>query len=126
MTGIPDRRVALVANTSFYVGPHIAREMARRGHDLVVGDPEDGLVAELEGLGAAVEVVEQAWDLSEPATTERLVGAALDRFGRLDAATTYTGDIVVGRFLQSTAEDVARIPRPGAPTACPVPSASWV
>lgn len=105
------KRVALVANTTFYVGPPIARELARRGHDLVVGGPEAGLVDELEALGSEVEVVEGAWDLSHADTTERLVGAALDRFGRLDAATAFTGEIVVGRFLESTAEDLAKLER---------------
>ena len=105
------RRVALVANTSFYIGPPLARELARRGHDLVVGDPEEGLVDELQALGAEVEVVEGAWDLAEPETTERLVTSALDRFGRLDAATAFTGEIVIGRFLDSTADDVAKLER---------------
>lgn len=39
MTSTPSetsRRVALVANTSFYIGPPLARELARRGHDLVI------------------------------------------------------------------------------------------
>ena len=35
----PARRVALVADTAFYVGPAIARLLAARGHDLVIGDP---------------------------------------------------------------------------------------
>ena len=109
--GTAARRVALVANTSFYVGPPIARELARRGHDLVIGDPEEGLVGELQALGAEVEVVEKAWDLSQAETAERLVAAALDRFGRLDAATAFTGEIVVGRFLESTADDLAKLER---------------
>jgi 3-oxoacyl-[acyl-carrier protein] reductase len=103
--------VALVANTSFYVGPPIARELARRGHDLVIGDPEPGLVDELEAFGASVEVVEEVFDLSRPEKAERLVAAAVDRFGRLDAATAFTGEIVVGRFLDSTADDLARLER---------------
>ena len=80
------RRVALVANTDFYVGPPLARVLAARGHDLVVGDPQDGLVDELEAMGAAVEVVDGVKDLSDPAASERLVAAGLARFGRIDAA----------------------------------------
>ena len=53
------RRVAIVSDAASYVGPDLARVLADRGHDLVVGDPDDGLVAELEARGAAVEVVEQ-------------------------------------------------------------------
>ena len=52
------RRVALISETSFYVGPALARVLARRGHNLVLGDPEPGLVDQLAAEGAQVEVVE--------------------------------------------------------------------
>ena len=58
-----------------YVGPSLARLLAP-SHDLVVGDPEDGLVAELEAVGAAVAVADDARDLSRPEVTERLVTLA--------------------------------------------------
>jgi NAD(P)-dependent dehydrogenase (short-subunit alcohol dehydrogenase family) len=103
------RRVAVVANTGFYVGPTIARSLAERGHDLVVGDPEDGLVDELEALGSTVEVVTGVADLRDPDATDRLVAAALGRFGRLDAATCFTGQVITGRFLQSTVEDLGAV-----------------
>ena len=99
------RRVALINDASFYVGPKLARNLASRGHDLVVGDPEEGLVADLEAAGAAVEVVTGVRDLTDPAASERLVQAALDRFGRIDAAAGFTGRIVTGRFLRSSIDD---------------------
>lgn len=99
------RRVALIANTTFYIGPPLARELARRGHDLIIGDPEPGLVEELEGLGANVAVAQGVYDLAEPEIAERLVQTGLDRFGRIDAATAFTGEIVTGRFLRSTTAD---------------------
>ncbi len=102
------RRVALIANASAYLGPDLARQLAARGHDLVIGDPADGLIAELEGLGAAVESVSDVVDLSDPESSSRLVAAALDRFGHIDAATAFTGAIVIGRFLNSSADDLAR------------------
>jgi NAD(P)-dependent dehydrogenase (short-subunit alcohol dehydrogenase family) len=100
------RRIALVSDAAGYVGPHLARLLAERGHDLVVGDPVDGFVQEAEALGAAVEVVSGVRDLADPSSSERLVRAALDRFGRIDSATAFTGRIVVGRFLRSTVEDL--------------------
>lgn len=100
------RRVALVANTDFYIGPPLARLLAARGHDLVIGDPQPGLVEELEALGAAVEVVTDVKDLSDPAASERLVAAAIERFGHLDSAAAFSGRVVVGRFLQSTIDDL--------------------
>ena len=104
-----ERRVALVANTDFYIGPSLARILADRGHDLVVGDPEPGLVEDLEGRGAAVEVVTDVKDLSDPAASERLVQAGLDRFGHLDAACAFSGRVITGRFLQSTIDDLHKV-----------------
>jgi NAD(P)-dependent dehydrogenase (short-subunit alcohol dehydrogenase family) len=99
------RRVALVAGAGFYVGPSLARLLASRGHDLVLGDPAPGLAAELEAGGTAVEVVGGTRDLSDPAASQRLVDAALGRFGRLDSATAFSGAIVTGRFMKSSIDD---------------------
>lgn len=101
-----ERRVALVANTSFYVGPPLARLLAARGHDLVVGDPAPGLVEELEATGATVAVVDGVADLTDPDASVRLVAGAMDRFGRIDAAAAFSGRVVTGRFLQSSVEDL--------------------
>lgn len=100
------RRVAIVSDAAGYVGPALARLLATRDHDLVVGDPEVGLVDELTGLGATVEVVEGVRDLAQPDSSTRLVEAAQKRFGRIDSATAFTGRIVVGRFLRSTVDDM--------------------
>lgn len=109
MTTDDRRRVALVANASFYVGPPLARILAERGSDLVVGDPASGLVDELEAAGATVVAVDGVADLADPGSSERLVAAALDRFGRLDAAAAFSGRVVTGRFLQSSADDLATV-----------------
>ena len=100
------RRVAIVHDAAGYVGPDISRLLAARAHDLVVGDPADGLVEELEEAGAAVEVVSGVRDLSKVESSERLVTAATERFGRVDSATAFTGRIVVGRFLRSSVNDL--------------------
>lgn len=105
------RRVALVANTSFFLGPALARQLAARGHDLVVGDPQDGLVDELEAAGSSVEVVTGLGDLTEAGASERLVEAGRSRFGRIDAAVAFTGMIVVGRFVNSTIDDLRTVTR---------------
>lgn len=103
-----DRRVAVLSDTAHYVGPALARLLAPT-HDLVVGDPADDLVAELESAGASVAVVTGVRDLARPAATDQLVSAALDTFGRLDAAAAFTGAIVVGRFLRSDVEDLRTV-----------------
>src|SRR5262245_18267214 len=99
------RRVAIVADGSSYVGPSLAPILAARGHDIVVGQPAPGLVDELSALGAAVVSVDGVRDLSDPAASERLVGAALERFGRVDSAVAFSGRIVTGRFTNSNVDD---------------------
>jgi NAD(P)-dependent dehydrogenase (short-subunit alcohol dehydrogenase family) len=101
-----DRRVALVGDASFYVGPPLARLLAARGHDLVLGDPEAGLADELRGLGVEVEAVEGVRNLTDPESSRRLVAAGLERFGRIDAAAAFSGRVITGRFLQSSLDDL--------------------
>jgi len=103
-----DRRVALVAGASGYVGPALARLLAERGHDLVLGDPGP-LTDELVAGGAAVEVVEDVRELAGEGAAERLVAAGLARFGRIDAAVAASGRIVVGRFLESSIDDLRAV-----------------
>jgi 3-oxoacyl-[acyl-carrier protein] reductase len=100
------RRIAIVSDAAAYVGPHLARLLAERGHDLVVGDPADGLVEELTDAGAAVEVVTGVRDLADESSSAKLVAAAVDRFGRIDSATAFTGRVAVGRFLRSSIDDL--------------------
>ncbi|MET0882435.1 MAG: SDR family oxidoreductase [Acidimicrobiales bacterium] len=101
-----DRRVALIADAGFYVGPALARLLAERGHDLVLGDPDPDLADELTAGGATIEVVTGARDLSQPDAADRLLAAGLERFGRIDSATAFSGMIVVGRFLESSVDDL--------------------
>lgn len=109
--GDPMTRVALVADAGNYVGPSLARLLAQRGHDLVLGDPDDELVAELTATGTAVEVVTRVRKLDDPDSSARLVDAAMTRFGRLDAAVAASGRIVTGRFLDSTVDQLEEVVR---------------
>lgn len=98
------RRVALITDANTHLGPDLARELARRGHDLVVGEPADGLVAELEQLGAVVEAVGGVADLTEPSSVGTLVDRAQQRFGRIDAACIRTGRISVGSVFDASVD----------------------
>jgi 3-oxoacyl-[acyl-carrier protein] reductase len=100
-----ERRVAVINDASFYVGPDLARNLAARGHDLVLGDAPDALVEELTAMGAAVQPVAGARDIGDPDSSARLVATAIDRFGRLDSAAAASGRVVTGRFLKSSVDD---------------------
>jgi 3-oxoacyl-[acyl-carrier protein] reductase len=108
---VPRRRVALVADAGHYVGPALSRLLAERGHDLVLGDPTDEVVAAAEAAGAAVTRVDGVLDLADPASAPALVSAGLERYGRIDAAVAFSGQIVVGRFLTSSVEDLHKVMR---------------
>jgi len=98
------RRVAVVSDTNTHLGPDLARELARRGHDLVVGEPHEGLIAELEALGSAVVEVVGVGDLAAPTSVHTLVDRAIDRFGRIDSACIRTGTIVTGSIFDASVE----------------------
>jgi len=106
---MPDRRVALIGDARHYVGPELARHLAARGHDLVLGDPTDELVAELEEMGASIEAVSGVSNLAKETSAPTIVAAGLDRFGRLDAAVAFAGQIVTGRFTKSSIEDLRTV-----------------
>jgi NAD(P)-dependent dehydrogenase (short-subunit alcohol dehydrogenase family) len=103
------RRIAIVGDAGHYVGPELARHLAARGHDLVLGDPDESLVAELEAGGARVEVVERVRNLARPESAPTLVAAALARFGRIDSAVAFSGEIVTGRFVNSSIDDLRAV-----------------
>lgn len=101
-------RIALIGEADSYSGPALARALAARGHHLVLGDAAPDLVSELEHAGTSVMNVTGLGHLREASASQRMVDAALAEFGRIDAATTASGVIVTGRFLDSTIEDFQR------------------
>jgi len=100
-----DKRVVILADTYTHMMPALAREMAGRNHDLVLGDALDGLADELIKLGAKVEVVPDTADQTQQDTIQKLVDRANDAFGGFDSACIRTGAHGVGGILEATAED---------------------
>ena len=101
-----EKRVVILADTNTHMMPALALEMARRNHDLVMGDAKDGLADELIKLGAKVEVVPNTADQTKPDTIQKLVDRAKDAFGGFDSACIRTGTHGGGSVLKSTAEDL--------------------
>ena len=95
-------RVALVTASSKGLGRGTALALASEGANLVVSARgEEALMAtarDIEALGA--EVVALADDVTAPEVPNRLVQAAIDRFGRLDVLVANAGGPPPGRSLQ--------------------------
>jgi 3-oxoacyl-[acyl-carrier protein] reductase len=85
------RRVAILNDTALQIGAPLAIELAKAGHDLVIAQPEKGLVKKLEGLGSKVIVIEGVEqhgpnDETNPEHAKKLVDAAIKNFGGFDSA----------------------------------------
>ncbi|MHC4957685.1 MAG: SDR family NAD(P)-dependent oxidoreductase [Planctomycetota bacterium] len=99
------RRVVILADANTHMMPALALEMARRNHDLVLGDAKAGLDKECAKLGAKVEVVPDTADQTKADTIQKLVDRAQKAFGGFDSACIRTGTHGTGSLLDSTAED---------------------
>lgn len=100
------RRIALITDANMHLGPDLARELASRNHDLLLGEPAEGLAEEVHQLGASVETVTGVADLTKEDAVPKLVDIALSRFGRLDAACVRTGQIISGDIFTASLEDL--------------------
>jgi 3-oxoacyl-[acyl-carrier protein] reductase len=105
------RRVAIVNDALIQIGPPLARGFAKQGYNLVIAQPAEGLVAELESLGSKVVVVEGIEqegpnDESQPGSTQKLVDAAMKNFGGFDSAFIRTARHMAGGILDITPEDM--------------------
>jgi 3-oxoacyl-[acyl-carrier protein] reductase len=85
------RRVAIINDALLQIGPPLAIKLAEAGHDLVIAQPEEGLVKKLEELGSKVVVVEGIEqegpnDETNPEHGKMLVDAANKNFGGFDSA----------------------------------------
>lgn len=83
-----DDKILLVTGGTSGVGRAVALEAARSGASgvMLTGRNETrgaGVVGEIEALGVAAALVPA--DLADPETPARVISAALERFGRIDA-----------------------------------------
>jgi NAD(P)-dependent dehydrogenase (short-subunit alcohol dehydrogenase family) len=113
MPGIVDGRVVIVTGAGQGLGRAHAHALAAEGAHVVVNDIGDGAESVADEIGAAGGVVLGfAADVADWADSGRLIGAAIDAFGRLDALVNNAG-IVRDRMLVSMSEEewdaVARV-----------------
>lgn len=105
------RPVVLVTGASSGIGAALAREYARRGHDVVaVARREDRLRALVDELhGSGVDALAVAADVGVDGSLEGAVDRTISRFGRLDVAIANAGISVVGAVTELSIEEHRRV-----------------
>lgn len=96
-----DGRVAIVAASSKGLGRASALALAAEGARVVITGrgPESLAATEAEIAATGAEVLALRVDVTDPEVPERLVTAAIDRFGRLDIVVPNAGGPPHGRAL---------------------------
>jgi 3-oxoacyl-[acyl-carrier protein] reductase len=106
MPGVKDR-VAVVTGAANGLGREIAQLLAREGARVVLGDVDaaglDRVAALVVGAGGTAFAV--AGDLTDEAPAQRLIDAAVERFGRLDILVNNVGGSKNARIWEMKAED---------------------
>lgn len=102
--------VALVTGASSGIGAELAREISRRGGNVVAAarrlDRLETLAQELSRSGGSVLAV--GCDVTRREDLDRCVSRAREVFGRLDTVIANAGFGVVGKFEDLTVEDYRR------------------
>jgi 3-oxoacyl-[acyl-carrier protein] reductase len=98
-----DGRTALVTGASNGLGRATARRLAAEGAEVFIGGRTESQVLEAsDEIGAVGHLVS---DFTDPASTDALAEAALERLGRIDILVSNTGGPRPGRFVELTDED---------------------
>ena len=100
MTRLLEDKVAMVTGAGSGIGAAMARRFAEEGATVVAADVNEDaarkVAAEIENAGGTAMAVQQ--DVSDAASVEKSVAAAVEKFGRLDVAVNnagITGDLAL-------------------------------
>ena len=99
----------LITGASTGIGQAVARAFLDRGYDLVINSRDPGrLDASYESLGRPDNVLLVAGDVSDKAVGQRMVDAALEKFGRVDVLVNNAGVFSPKPFLDVEEADLDR------------------
>ncbi len=99
----------LITGASTGIGRAVARAFLNRDYNLVLNSQDPGrLEAAYEFLGRPVDAVLVAGDVSDKAVGQRMVDAALEKFGRVDVLINNAGVFSPKPFLDVEEADLDR------------------
>ena len=103
-------KVTLITNVSQFMGPACVEEFAKEGATLVLHDKSEAraqpAIDVARAYGRDLEAV--AGDLTLPREADRVVRAAVDRFGRLDVLVNNSSHPPVGGPVEETSDETWR------------------
>jgi NAD(P)-dependent dehydrogenase (short-subunit alcohol dehydrogenase family) len=97
-----NQKVAIVTGASQGIGAALVEGYRKLGYAVVA---TSRTIAPVDDAG----VLTVQGDIADPATAERVVAAALERFGRIDTVVNNAGIFVAKPFTDYTAEDYAAV-----------------
>jgi NAD(P)-dependent dehydrogenase (short-subunit alcohol dehydrogenase family) len=103
MAANAEKKVWLVTGAGRGMGVDIAQAALEAGHAVVATGRNPERVS--AALGAHDELLTVALDVTDPASAQAAVDAALDRFGRIDVLVNNAGNFYAGFFEEITPED---------------------
>jgi NAD(P)-dependent dehydrogenase (short-subunit alcohol dehydrogenase family) len=98
-----DKKIWLVTGAGRGMGTDIARAALDAGHAVVATGRNADRVA--EALGAHEDLLTVALDVTDPASIQAAVEAAVERFGRIDVLVNNAGNFYAGFFEEVTPEN---------------------
>ncbi|WP_405550472.1 SDR family NAD(P)-dependent oxidoreductase [Streptomyces sp. NBC_01171] len=91
-----DQKVAIITGASQGIGADLAAAYRKQGY---------AVVATSRTIAPTDDMVTVQGDIADPATAERVVAAAVERFGRIDTLVNNAGVFVAKPFTDYTQED---------------------
>lgn len=97
------RKTAIVTGASQGIGAALVEEYLKRGYAVVANSRN---IAKTNSLPRSASLALIDGDIGDPKTAEKVVGAALSRFGRIDVLINNAGILISKPFTEYTTEDL--------------------
>jgi NAD(P)-dependent dehydrogenase (short-subunit alcohol dehydrogenase family) len=98
-----EKKVLLITGAGRGMGVDIARAALAAGHAVVATGRRSEVVE--QAVGAADDLLTVRLDVTDPASAQSAVRAAVDRFGRIDVLVNNAGNFIAGFFEEIHPDD---------------------